>query len=286
MIEKVCPFHGIPTPEGKCMRKEFNEKTGTMEECLAVPKDSSTVYWCKKHKIPIFEKRCGCCEKEYDENGAEIDLRNIEYIGTDVRPVFPEESDIETYEKFKSDYYSDIIKEFSNSAKYFTATLLPEFEMLLEQLDLQGKDIPGVTVDTLEYLLELGECLCGTKLSEGSEAYETMMKLKKQVPPEMLGGAAGKLKSTLEAWKNDTNEMPENIKKKANDFDVAQDTLDEKIRDRDRLEKTIDRKTNLGPVRLQNKQAKERLKSLRNQKNTLELRIEQEKSNKEKKKSS
>ena len=91
MIEKVCPFHGIPTPEGKCMRKEFNEKTGTMEECLAVPKDSSTVYWCKKHKIPIFEKRCGCCEKEYDDNGAEIDLRNIEYIGTDVRPVFPEE---------------------------------------------------------------------------------------------------------------------------------------------------------------------------------------------------
>ena len=34
---------------------------------------------------------------------------------------------------------------------------------------------------------------------------------------------------------------------------------------------------------MQNKQAKERLKSLRNQKTTLELRIEQEKSNKEKK---
>lgn len=210
-------------------------------------------------------------------------LNDNRKVEDDQRELKNLESDIEKYEKFKSDYYGDIIKEFSNSAKYFTATLLPEFEMLLDQLDLQGKDIPGVTVDTLEYLLELGECLCGTKLSEGSEAYETMMKLKKQVPPEMLGGAAGKLKSTLEAWKNDTNEMPENIKKKAKDFDVAQDTLDEKIRDRDRLEKTIDRKTNLGPVRLQNKQAKERLKSLRNQKTTLELRIEQEKSNKEKK---
>ena len=56
MIEKVCPFHGIPTPEGRCMRKEFNEETGEMEECLAVPKDSTTIYWCKKHRIPIFDK--------------------------------------------------------------------------------------------------------------------------------------------------------------------------------------------------------------------------------------
>lgn len=91
MIEKVCPFHGIPTPEGRCMRKEFNEETGEMEECLAVPKDSSTVYWCKKHKIPIFDKKCACCQRDYEENGIEIDSNLIEYIGTDLRPVFPEE---------------------------------------------------------------------------------------------------------------------------------------------------------------------------------------------------
>lgn len=91
MIEKVCPFHGIPTPEGRCMRKEFNEKTGKMEECLAIPKDSSTIYWCKKHRIPIFEKKCGCCERDHELNGTAIDPDLIEYIGTDVRPVFPEE---------------------------------------------------------------------------------------------------------------------------------------------------------------------------------------------------
>lgn len=91
MIEKVCPFHGIPTPEGRCMRKEFNEKTGKMEECPAIPKDSSTIYWCKKHRIPIFEKKCGCCERDHELNGTAIDSDLIEYIGTDVRPVFPEE---------------------------------------------------------------------------------------------------------------------------------------------------------------------------------------------------
>lgn len=193
------------------------------------------------------------------------------------------ESDIEKYEKFKADYYSDIIKELSNSAKFFAASLLPEFEEMLEQIDLEGKDIPGVTVDTLDYLIELGECLCGTKLTEDSEAYTNMLKLKKQVPPEMLGGAAGKLKATLEAWQSETAELVETVTKKADDFDIAQATIDEKTRDKEKIEKLIDRKTNLGPVRLQNKQAKDRLASLRNRKTTYELRLEQAKENKDKK---
>ena len=73
------------------MRKEFNEETGKMEECLAVPKDSSTIYWCKKHRIPIFDKRCACCERDYELNGIRFDSDTFEYIGTDIRPVFPEE---------------------------------------------------------------------------------------------------------------------------------------------------------------------------------------------------
>lgn len=85
MIEKVCPFHGIPTPEGRCMRKEYNEEKGKMEECLAVPKDSTTVYWCKKHNIPLFNKYCSCCNRDNEQSD------NVEYIGSDIRPVFPEE---------------------------------------------------------------------------------------------------------------------------------------------------------------------------------------------------
>lgn len=208
-----------------------------------------------------------------DNRKVEEDQKELRYL----------ETDIERYEKFKADYYADIVKELSNSAKFFASTFLTEFEKLLNKVDLEGKDIPVVTVDTLEYLLESGECLCGTKLTEGSEAYETMIKLKKQVPPEMLGGAAGNLKAILENWLNETHELRETVLKKANDFDVAQETIDEKVREKERLEKKVDRKTNLGPVRLQNKQAKERLSSLRRQKATYELRLEDAKKNKTKK---
>lgn len=101
MIEKVCPIHGeratlIENPKmgikgepdfiWKCMCKDFNEETGKTEECLAVPKDSTTIYWCKNHRIPIFEKKCACCVRDNINTDD-----TVEYIGTDIRPVFPEE---------------------------------------------------------------------------------------------------------------------------------------------------------------------------------------------------
>jgi len=195
------------------------------------------------------------------------------------------ESDIEKYERFKEDYYADIVKELSNSAKFFTSSFLTEFEELLERIDLERKDNAGVTVDTLEYLLEMGECLCGTPLTLDSGAYEAIVKLKKQVPPEMLGGAMGKLKATLEAWLSETSELRDTVSKKAEGFDEAQDIIDEKTREKERLEKTIDRKTNLASVRHRNKQARERLTSLMSEKATYESRLKQAKENKDDKES-
>lgn len=258
-------------------------------------KGTSGEYERLQREIQDLEESIAEYERNIEETQASIETTERTFKSTQVtlndnRKVEEDqkrlktlESDIEKYEKFKADYYTDIVKELSNSAKFFAATLLPEFEVLLEQVDLEGKDIPGVTVDTLEYLLETGECLCGTKLTEDSEAYETMMKLKKQVPPEMLGGAAGKLKATLEAWLSETIELRETVSKKADDFDVAQETIDDKTREKDKLEKTIDRKTNLGPVRLQNRQAKDKMESLKIRKATYEVQLNQEKENKTKK---
>lgn len=227
-----------------------------------------------KEAIETTERTVESTQKTLNDN------RKVEEDQAQLRVL---ENDINTYEKFKMDYYADIVKELSNAAKYFAASLLPELEETLEQIDLEGKDIPGVTVDTLEYLIDMGECLCGTKLTKDSDAYATIMKLKKQVPPEMLGGAAGKLKTTLEAWQSETSGLLDNVSEKANSFDLAQGTIDDKTREKDRLEKTIDRKTNLGPVRQQNKQAKDRLKELTTQKATLEFRLKQAKSGMEQK---
>jgi len=87
MIEKRCPYHSkIRIKKGicECQEQEFNEVLGKMERCLAEPKDTPILYFCNHHFIPLYDSVCKCCEDE----GLEQDV--IE-IGTDIRPVFPEE---------------------------------------------------------------------------------------------------------------------------------------------------------------------------------------------------
>lgn len=171
-------------------------------------------------------------------------------------------SDIESSSKYQSGYYADIVREFSKSAKYFAVGLLPRLNNILENIDLQGKDIPGVTVDTLDYIIDAGECICGTKIEKDSTEYKHIENLRKLVPPEMLGGAAGKLQDTLEDWDEETHDLVETIVEKADDYSTNQDRIYDLESERDLLARTMDKKTNLGPVRKQNLQAKNRLKAL------------------------
>lgn len=87
MIEYKCPKHKCPAKliyQGKkkiykCSEVEIDSITGEKIECDSVPVLSSSIYWCKKCNVPIFEKKCNFCNNEG------------EYIATDLRPVFPEE---------------------------------------------------------------------------------------------------------------------------------------------------------------------------------------------------
>ena len=69
MIEKLCPAHNVPVYGERC----------SMPGCDARPIVSTTIYWCKKCNVPVFEIECPCCHSKCN------------YIATDMRPVFPEE---------------------------------------------------------------------------------------------------------------------------------------------------------------------------------------------------
>lgn len=68
MIEKICPKCNVQMDGEKCVK------------CNHTTHMSSTIYWCFECNIPTFDRICPICGKEGD------------YIATDVRPVFVEES--------------------------------------------------------------------------------------------------------------------------------------------------------------------------------------------------
>lgn len=58
MIEKVCPFHGIPTPEGRCMRKEFNEETGKWKNVWQFQRIHRRFIGVRSTGFPYLKKMC------------------------------------------------------------------------------------------------------------------------------------------------------------------------------------------------------------------------------------
>ena len=152
-------------------------------------------------------------------------------------------------QSYAKETYTDIVKKFSHSDKLFVSELLPSVEKIISQVDLEGKDIPGVTSDTIDWLLENKICLCGEELVEGEKHYESLKKLREEVYPNKIGGPAKLLKEKLNIWANDSKNLLEDIKEKGNSYEVCLDEIEDSENEIHRLESRIDKKLNLEDTR-------------------------------------
>ncbi len=74
----MCPKHKCVVTAGKC--NEFDiDKNGNRVPCEAQLEEASAIFWCKNCNVPSFYSICPRCKSK------------LEYLCTDIRPVFPEE---------------------------------------------------------------------------------------------------------------------------------------------------------------------------------------------------
>ncbi len=183
-----------------------------------------------------------------------------------------EEADQNSLKKYRADlnylnehqewYYTEFVKFFSTSARFFASGLLSEISEAIQSIDLEGKDIPGVTIDTVDYLIEHGECLCGAKALPGSATLVGLEKLKKMIPPETIGGAAGQLQERLADWKNESATFVEDAESKAAMYRDGIDAIEDKEDDIRVLERRIDRKLNLADIRKRYNELEQNMRNL------------------------
>lgn len=229
---------GVPYETTK---KELDDLHKRLEELTASEEET-------KRLLKIAEDQCEIRERRMDEfKDEEQNIKDFKRV----------EAEVKKNEDLMQSAYSDTVREFSKSARYFAAALLPEVSTLFEQIDLNGKDIPGVTTDTVDYLLKEGRCLCGEELVEGGKAYQNLMTLRKQIPPEMIGGAAGKFKELLKGWKCDTSDMPEALVRKQDDYDDYYTYRMQAVIERDTLSRKLNRNVDVKALRRAVEEAKE-----------------------------
>lgn len=154
------------------------------------------------------------------------------------------EKDVKNNDRHLENYYTDIVKEFSRSHTYFAAPLLDEVIKLLKNVDLEGKNIPDITRDTLDYLINEGKCLCGHDILKDSLEYKNLQELKRVIPPEAIGGIVGKFQEKLSEWKTHSVELYDEINKKADLFEGELAQKDDYIEEIDKINKKIDRTIN------------------------------------------
>lgn len=116
--------------------------------------------------------------------------------------------------RLKNMFIDNIFSEFQNNrANFFSRNLVKDALNIIQNFDFSGKNIPDISAKTLEYLLSKGTCLCGSCLSEGSNAYDTINKLFQYIPPQSIGNTVSNfIKDTKKQYLNKNN-LYEELKK-------------------------------------------------------------------------
>ena len=97
-------------------------------------------------------------------------------------------TEVKNYEENKNHTISDFFDEFDQYYwDFFVRKLAKDVLPNLKSQYLDGKDIPNITDDTINYLKARKECICGTSLDEGTAAYKNIDSLLKYIPPHSMG---------------------------------------------------------------------------------------------------
>lgn len=141
-------------------------------------------------------------------------------------------------------YYGDIVKKFSDAHMFFASELLEEALHLLEGVNLDGSDVPGIIDKTIDYILSHHKCICGNIVTDGSREEKLLKELRDVVPPAIIGGEVGRFKDTLNSWNGRSADMFNDIKEMADNYQDEEDNKEECDVRKNELEKRIDRKMN------------------------------------------
>lgn len=137
-------------------------------------------------------------ENEYN---AELAKSNIEQVQKAKRERDRLEQTLKT-EKQKLENLKKAMVEAFNVRPYtfFGMPAIKKSLDLLESVKESTECVPGMDQDSIDYLLNRGYCICGTKLDPGSIPLQKMLEERRKLPPEHIGAVVMNYKNKSEGY--------------------------------------------------------------------------------------
>lgn len=100
-----------------------------------------------------------------------------------------------------------IVNAFNNRPySFFGMPAIKKSLELLEKVKDSTESIPGMDQDAIDYLLNRGHCICGTKLDPGSIPLQKVMEERRKLPPEHIGAVVMNYKTKSEGYLSGTED--------------------------------------------------------------------------------
>ena len=100
-----------------------------------------------------------------------------------------------------------LVTAFNNRPfAFFGMPAIQKSLALLEQVKDSTESIPGMDQDAIDYLLQRGQCICGTKLDPGSIPLQKVMEERRKLPPEHIGAVVMNYKTKSEGYLSGTED--------------------------------------------------------------------------------
>lgn len=187
----------------------------------------------KRLEIFISERDNAKAQMEYwrekeNEYNAELAKSNIEQVQKAKRERDNLIRAIETEELRLTNAKKALVDAFNTRPyAFFGMPAIKASLELLESVKDATESIPGMDQDAIDYLLNRGYCLCGTKLDPGSIPLQKLQDERRKLPPEHIGAVVMNYKNKSEGYLSGSENYYEAIQQRYREIRLIQRRIGE-----------------------------------------------------------
>lgn len=148
------------------------------------------------------------------------------------------------------DSYWSFMQDYSSKAYMLAAEPLVQTVLnMMENVDLERRDIPFMRQATIDHLIARGRCICGTGVEKDNEAYQCLMEQREYLPPADIGSLLGDYEKDARRLTVKNTDYYQQLSEEAEKVSRCAIDLEEAENELFKLERSLDQNINFKEYR-------------------------------------